>query len=81
MFLEFPEKSHMHLAIGTVWAIVAALVGLKGINYVAKVATYLPLIPLVILLVLLGKTDVQESARSNLRCVTAGAATVPEAWT
>ena len=39
----------LHLAIGTVWAIVAALVGLKGINYVAKVATYLPLIPLVIL--------------------------------
>ena len=39
------------MAIGTVWAIVAAFVGLKGINYVAKVATYLPLIPLVILLV------------------------------
>jgi cytosine permease len=55
-FWDFKEMSAVHLAIGTVWAIVAALVGLKGIHYVAKVATFLPLIPLVILLVLLGKT-------------------------
>ena len=48
--------SPLHLTIGTVWAIVAALVGLKGINYVAKVATFLPLIPLVILLILAAKT-------------------------
>ena len=46
----------LHLAIGVVWAIVAAFVGLKGIHYVAKVATYLPLIPLVILLILAAKT-------------------------
>ncbi len=56
IFFDFPEKSNMHLVIGTVWAIVAAFVGLKGVHYIAKVATYLPLIPLVILLVLLGKT-------------------------
>src|SRR5208283_1943086 len=56
MFLGSSEMSTVHLAIGTAWAIVAALVGLKGIHYVAKVATYLPLIPLVILLILLGKT-------------------------
>ena len=48
--------SAVQLAIGTVWAIAAALVGLKGINYVAKVATFLPLIPLVILLILAAKT-------------------------
>ncbi len=48
--------SPMHLAIGVIWALVAAFVGLKGIQYVAKVATFLPLIPLVILLILLGKT-------------------------
>jgi cytosine permease len=52
----FPPKSPMHLAIGCIWAAVAAFVGLKGIHYVAKVATYLPLIPLVILLVLMVKT-------------------------
>ncbi len=48
--------SAMHMAIGVIWALVAAFVGLKGIQYVAKVATFLPLIPLVILLILLGKT-------------------------
>jgi cytosine permease len=48
--------SPVHLTIGVIWAIVAALVGLKGIHYVAKVATYLPLIPLVILLILTAKT-------------------------
>lgn len=48
--------STLHLAIGVVWAIVAAFVGLKGIQYVAKVATYLPLIPLVILVILTVKT-------------------------
>jgi len=47
--------SALHLAIGCIWAAVAAFVGLKGIHYVAKVATYLPLIPLVILLILGGK--------------------------
>lgn len=51
-----PEGSPMHLAIGVIWALVAAFVGLKGIQYVAKVATYLPLIPFVLLLILLGKT-------------------------
>ena len=51
-----PEGSAMHIAIGIIWALVAAFVGLKGIQYVAKVATFLPLIPFVILLVLLGKT-------------------------
>lgn len=51
-----PSGSPMHMAIGVIWALVAAFVGLKGIQYVAKVATYLPLIPLVILLVLFGKT-------------------------
>ncbi len=55
-FWDSPEKSTLHLTIGIIWAIAAALVGLKGIHYVAKVATYLPLIPLVILLVLLTKT-------------------------
>jgi len=55
-FIGQGTMSSTHLAIGTVWAIVAAFVGLKGINYVAKVATFLPLIPLVILLVLAGKT-------------------------
>jgi cytosine permease len=50
------EGSVMHLAIGVVWAVVAAFVGLKGIHYVAKVATFLPLIPLVILLILAAKT-------------------------
>jgi cytosine permease len=44
--------SALHLAIGCLWAAVAAFVGLKGIHYVAKVATYLPLVPLVILLIL-----------------------------
>ncbi len=48
--------SAAHLAIGIVWAIVAAFVGLKGIQYVAKVATFLPLIPLVILVILLVST-------------------------
>jgi purine-cytosine permease-like protein len=48
--------SALHMAIGVIWALVAAFVGLKGIQYVAKVATFLPLIPLVILLILLGKT-------------------------
>ena len=51
-----PEGSAMHMAIGIVWALVAAFVGLKGIQYVAKVATFLPLIPFVVLLILLGKT-------------------------
>ncbi|MHB8899429.1 MAG: hypothetical protein ACYC6Y_11830 [Thermoguttaceae bacterium] len=51
-----PQNSPAHMAIGVVWALVAAFVGLKGIQYVAKVATYLPLIPLVILLILVGKT-------------------------
>lgn len=56
MVQDNAEGSPLHLAIGVVWAIVAAIVGLKGIQYVAKVATYLPLIPLVILLILAGKT-------------------------
>jgi len=47
-----PEMSVLHLAIGCIWAALAAFVGLKGIHYVAKVATYLPLVPLVILLIL-----------------------------
>jgi len=51
----YEADSTVHLAIGIVWALVAAFVGLKGINYVAKVATFLPLIPLVILLILVGK--------------------------
>jgi cytosine permease len=51
-----PSGSPAHLAIGTIWAIVAAFVGLKGIHYVARVATYLPVIPLVILLILTVKT-------------------------
>ncbi len=55
-FIGYKAMSPVHLAIGTAWAIVAALVGLKGINYVAKVATFLPLIPLVILLILTAKT-------------------------
>jgi cytosine permease len=55
-FAGYKEMSPQHLAIGTAWAIVAALVGLKGIQYVAKVATFLPLIPLVILLILAAKT-------------------------
>ncbi len=50
------EGSALHLAIGIIWALVAAFVGLKGIQYVAKVATFLPLIPFVVLLILLGKT-------------------------
>ena len=45
-----------HLALGVIWAIVAAFVGLKGIQYVAKVATFFPLIPLIILGVLLVST-------------------------
>jgi len=56
MFWEYPEMSTVHLAIGSIWTIVAAFVGLKGIHYVAKVATYLPLIPLVILIILVSKT-------------------------
>ncbi len=40
-----PEGSALHLAIGVVWALVAAFVGLKGIQYVAKVATFLPVNP------------------------------------
>jgi len=75
VFFDFAEMSTVHLAIGTVWAIVAALVGLKGIHYVAKVATYLPLIPLVILLVLLGKT-VSGVGAFKPEMVTAGT-TVP----
>lgn len=55
-FAGFKDGSAVHMAIGVVWALVAAFVGLKGIHYVARVATFLPLIPLVILLVLLGKT-------------------------
>jgi cytosine permease len=51
-----PKMSALHLAIGIVWAVVAALVGLKGIKYVARVATFLPLFPLAILLVLTAKT-------------------------
>jgi len=55
-FVGHPEGSVAHMAIGIVWALVAALVGLKGIQYVAKVATFLPLIPFVLLLILLAKT-------------------------
>lgn len=51
-----PKNGVLHMAIGVIWAIVAAFVGLKGIHYVAKVATYLPLIPLIILLILIAKT-------------------------
>jgi purine-cytosine permease-like protein len=51
-----PEGSVLHMAIGVIWAVVAALVGLKGIQYVAKVATFLPLFPFVLLLILLAKT-------------------------
>ena len=69
--------SPLHLTIGTVWAIVAALVGLKGINYVAKVATFLPLIPLVILLILAAKTI---SGVGNFKpdMLTAGASTAAD---
>ena len=67
------EMSPLHLAIGIVWAIVAALVGLKGINYVAKVATFLPLIPLVILLVLAGQ-DLRGVGSFKPEMLTAGAA-------
>jgi cytosine permease len=74
-FMGFAKNSNMHLAIGTIFAIAAALVGLKGINYVAKVATFLPLIPLVILLVLLGKT-VSGVGAFKPEMVTAGV-TVP----
>jgi cytosine permease len=56
LVIEKPTMTPLHLVIGTVWAILAAIVGLKGIHYVARVATYLPLIPLVILLVLAAKT-------------------------
>ncbi len=55
-FFDYERDSGVHMAIGVVWALVAAFVGLKGIHYVAKVATFLPLIPFLILLVLLGKT-------------------------
>jgi cytosine permease len=45
-----------HMAVATVWTILAAFMGIKGIKYVARVATFLPLIPLVILIVLLAKS-------------------------
>ncbi|MHB0955959.1 MAG: hypothetical protein ACYC6N_05460 [Pirellulaceae bacterium] len=75
------KDSTLHLAIGTLWAIVAAIVGLKGIHYVAKVATYLPLIPLVILLVLAGKT-IAGVGDFKPELLTAGSAEVtPSAFT
>lgn len=80
---KFPEGSAAHLAIGTIWAIVAAFVGLKGIHYVAKVATYLPIIPLVILLILGAKT---MSGVANFKpemltaTATAAAATGPSSF-
>jgi cytosine permease len=55
-FIGQGQGSATHMAIGVVWALVAAFVGLKGIHYVAKVATFLPLIPLIILLWLFAKT-------------------------
>ena len=77
-FLGCAEKSTVHLAIGTVWAIVAAFVGLKGINYVAKVATFLPLLPLVILLILTAKTiSGVGNFKPELLAAGTAAATVP----
>jgi cytosine permease len=64
----------VHMAIGVVWCVAAAVVGLKGINYVAKVATFLPLIPLVILLVLAAKTF-SGVANFKPEMLTAGATT------
>ena len=74
------EGSPLHLAIGVVWAIVAAFVGLKGIQYVAKVATFLPLIPLVILLVLAGKT-LSAGRRLQARDADGGRRWRPSSWT
>ena len=51
-----PGAPVLHLAIGAIWALVAAFVGLKGIRYVARVATFLPLLPLAILVILTAKT-------------------------
>ena len=75
----FAEGSALHLAIGVVWALVAAFVGLKGIQYVAKVATFLPLIPLVVLLILLGKTasGIGSFSPEQLGVGAAGAAAAP----
>ncbi len=52
----YEANGPLHMSIGTIWAIVAALVGLKGIQYVAKIATFLPIIPFIILLVLFAGT-------------------------
>jgi len=51
-----PAGGIMHIAIGIVWSVIAALIGLKGIKYVGMVATYMPIIPIVSLLVLLVAT-------------------------
>ena len=77
-FAGFGEMSGVHLAIGVIWAVVAALVGLKGIHYVAKVATYLPLIPLVILLVLAFKT--MPGVAKFTPAMLTGGAPAPAAW-
>lgn len=70
--------SAMHLGIGTVWAIAAALVGLKGIKYVAKVATFLPLLPFVILLILGAMTiSGVGSFKPEMLAAGAGAAAAP----
>jgi cytosine permease len=74
------KDSSVHLAIGAVWAIVAAFVGLKGIQYVAKVATFLPLIPFVILLILAGKTLSGVGGFKPEMVMTDAVSTVPSAW-
>ncbi|NLS91130.1 MAG: cytosine permease [Planctomycetaceae bacterium] len=71
-------NSPAHLAIGVIWAVVAAFVGLKGIQYVAKVATFLPLIPLVILAVLLVATIGGIGSFDPQAAVQAGASKVVE---
>ncbi len=68
----------VHMAIGTIWAIVAAFVGLKGIQYVARVATFLPVLPLVILLILFFATVGGVGSFNAQATVDAGAAVIAE---
>ncbi len=77
-----------HMAVATVWAIVAAFMGLKGIQYVAKVASFLPAIPLIILIVLcvssiggVGNFDPAAPVDAAVAAATAGdqAAEAPQA--
>ncbi len=75
----FASGSAVHLGIGIVWAVVAALVGLKGIQYVARVATFLPLIPFVILLILLATTIGGIGSFSPQAAIQAGTGKVVEA--